>query len=295
MTLPVRVSAEVGDERVAAPVDQHVRRLHVAVHDALVVRVLERARELHEQVLDDWDRKRCVLADDLLEGRALDELHDEEQQLGVVADRVDDDDVRVVELRRGARLALEAVFHAVVESQLRQHDFDGHLAVEPQVVREVHGGHATASELAADLVLAHRGRAQNGHEPRAVRVRLTAVGRPGRFDSRCGSSGGAACATEPVLGEDRGPALEAGECGGHQAAGSVMRILRDGCYRVINIGSRQGCRKGRSCPLVSHRRESTRATRQTEVTDGQAQTVARLGDDVRVHCRKKSVGDRTVG
>ena len=41
-----RRDAEVGDQRVAVLVEQHVVGLHVAMHDAAAMRVVERARDL---------------------------------------------------------------------------------------------------------------------------------------------------------------------------------------------------------------------------------------------------------
>src|SRR6185437_15914613 len=69
---------------------------------------------------------------------------------------MDVDDVRMVELRRRARLGEEAVPHPLAIGEAREHHLDGDAAVELEVVREEHGGHAAAAELALDLVLAQR-------------------------------------------------------------------------------------------------------------------------------------------
>ena len=52
--------AEVGHERVPA-LEQHVLRLHVAVHDAMPVRVLERIGHLARE-RDDFSERDALLA-----------------------------------------------------------------------------------------------------------------------------------------------------------------------------------------------------------------------------------------
>ena len=146
--------AEIRDLNVAATIDENVRRLDVAVHDPLIVRVLQGVAELDEEPLDDANGKRGVRSDQGIERRAVHELHDEKQRIAFVADRVDHDDVRMIQLRRRPCLALEPLFHSFVEGEVRQHGLDRHLPVQPQVIREVDGGHTPTSDLFADLVLA---------------------------------------------------------------------------------------------------------------------------------------------
>ena len=72
-----------------------------------------------------------------------------------------------------------------------QHRLDGDLAIEPQVVGEIHDGHAAASDLAADLVFAGGERPQLGEKLYGVTAR-----------KRHGN-GATARPAKPVLGEDR--------------------------------------------------------------------------------------------
>jgi hypothetical protein len=67
----------------------------------------------------------------------------------------------MAERRGGLRFALESLHHAFARHQLRQHGLDGDLAVQRKVQPEIHGSHATATELAVDVVFAERGFAEH--------------------------------------------------------------------------------------------------------------------------------------
>ena len=96
-------------ERGAGPADHHVRRLDVAVDQAVRVRVLQRGADLAQDVDDPLRRQRPVLPDQGVEVEPVEQLHHVVQPavLG---------DAEIVELHRvrrrerggGARLALEA-------------------------------------------------------------------------------------------------------------------------------------------------------------------------------------------
>jgi hypothetical protein len=76
---------------------------------------------------------------DLAEVLALRVLHHDEVEPALLVEVVHLDDRRVVELRRRARLALEA--HEVARDlhEARVEDLHGHVAVEPEVMSAVHG------------------------------------------------------------------------------------------------------------------------------------------------------------
>ena len=99
-------NAEVGDVYVAGFVEEEVSRLHVAVDDAVRVRVVECACRLLEPPERVRSRRTCFLGQALLERRAGDVLHDDVRTLVGLADVVDRDDVRVARHARcGARFA----------------------------------------------------------------------------------------------------------------------------------------------------------------------------------------------
>ena len=118
--------------------------------DAVAVRVVEALAGL----LDDRDRlvnlDPAVVAQDLRAGLALDVLHhDEVPARGLVQAGVEDlHDVRVHQARGGLRLALEAGDECGVIREVLGEQLDGHLALQAQVEREVHGGHPAEAEPA---------------------------------------------------------------------------------------------------------------------------------------------------
>ena len=101
--------AEVGDLGRALLVDEDVLGLDVAVDDALGVGGAERAGDLDRVGDRLGDRQPAVAADAVLERLALDVLEDDERRAVVLAGVDDADDVGVVELRDGPRLAPEAL------------------------------------------------------------------------------------------------------------------------------------------------------------------------------------------
>ena len=99
--------AEVGDLHGARLREQHVARLHVAVHDAAAMRERERGRDLGGDLgrLVRVDRR--FGPDQVAQRSALDVLHDDEVRARLLAPVVDRNDVRVVEVRGGLRFPPE--------------------------------------------------------------------------------------------------------------------------------------------------------------------------------------------
>ena len=146
--------AEVGDLGRALRVDEHVLRLDVAVHDAAVVRGAERAGDL-DRVGDRLvDREPAHAADALLERLALDVLEDDVGTAVLLA-RVDHaDDVRMVELGDGARLAAEALELVGVRRDLAVHELDRDLPLQRGVERAVDRRHPTGADLRVQAIAA---------------------------------------------------------------------------------------------------------------------------------------------
>src|SRR5205085_8591938 len=100
--------AEVGHLRPPVAVQDHVLRLDVAMHETLLVREAEPARDLDRDLERMLHRQPALLVEDLRERATLDELEDDELPALVLAAVEDRDDVRVRERRDRARLAPEA-------------------------------------------------------------------------------------------------------------------------------------------------------------------------------------------
>jgi hypothetical protein len=97
--------AEVGEHHPAVVAHHHVGRLHVAVHDPLRVRRLQRAEQRQADLRRARRVERALGRDDVREGARLDQLHDEVGRAVVLDDVVDGHRARVVQAGGGPRLA----------------------------------------------------------------------------------------------------------------------------------------------------------------------------------------------
>ena len=143
--------AEVQDLQVAVARQHQVLGLQVAVDDAVRVRAGEGARRLRGE-LEELAQRQRLLRERLAQRAALHELHRDVERAGLVADVEHRHDVRVVERRRGAGLALEALAAVLARGELGPQPLDRDLAPEPRVARAEHLAHATRAERAQDLV-----------------------------------------------------------------------------------------------------------------------------------------------
>ncbi len=141
--------AEVRDHR-GVPGEQHVVRLDVAVHDAVLVRVRERARDVAQDAHRLGDRQRPA-AQPRAQALALDERHRVVGQPVEVAGREHRDDVRLLERRGDADLALEPRRGHRRGELGREHLHDD-LAAEAVLVGDEHARHAAAAELALERI-----------------------------------------------------------------------------------------------------------------------------------------------
>jgi hypothetical protein len=94
-----------------------------------------------------------LLADRLLQGRALEELHDDKRCLTMAADLVDGADVWVVQGRGGPRLAQEALECLLVGGDVLGEELERHLPSEIGVLGLVDDAHAATAQLGKDLVV----------------------------------------------------------------------------------------------------------------------------------------------
>ena len=137
--------AEVEHLDLALRRELHVGGLQVPVHDPLLVRGLERVRDLARDRERLVDRHRAG-RDPLRQRLALDELEHERLDVAGLLQPVDRRDVRVVQRRQDLRLALEPRQPLrVLRHRLRQH-LDRDVAVELRVPRPVHLSHPARAE-----------------------------------------------------------------------------------------------------------------------------------------------------
>jgi len=146
--------------------DFHVRRLHVAVHDALLVRFLERLGGLPRDRERLVDRDRAPLQP-LGEVFSLDELHHQDVRLHAAFKRhlleaVEVGDPRMIERRQQLRLALEAREPVAVGGERLRQQLEGHLAPELRVGGAVDLAHPTRADRGADPVVREAASAGEG-------------------------------------------------------------------------------------------------------------------------------------
>ena len=161
--------------------------------------IAEGVAHLGEDRLYHGDGKRADVADHRVESPSLYVLHDEVQDVLAFLDGVDGNDVGMAQRRGSARLPFEALDHALPhEQQGRRQHLDRHLAVEGEIVGEVHGGHPPTPQLGEDLVLAERCFAQGIELGVVLGGQWTAHGRRdrGARAARSQRDAGAAAQTE---------------------------------------------------------------------------------------------------
>jgi hypothetical protein len=122
------------------------------VDDAFVVRGRERVGNRDADVEDAGERQ-SFSRENLLQALALDKLHGQKLNAGVLFDREQGDDVRMIEPGDDFRFALEALEANRIGSEIGGKHLDRDVAIEPGIARAIHFTHATFAEQAGDLVV----------------------------------------------------------------------------------------------------------------------------------------------
>jgi hypothetical protein len=150
--------AEVHDLDVAVAGHHHVARLDVAVHDAGLVAVVQRAQYPVDDLQRAFGQQPVAVLQQVADGPAVHVLHDDVRHgdpgRHVLAGIVDRHDVRVVKGCRGLGLAPEPRLEYLVPGQVGAQRLDRHDPVEPDVARAVDLCHAAAAHDAVELVAA---------------------------------------------------------------------------------------------------------------------------------------------
>ena len=101
-------------------------------------------------------RRQRALRQDLVEGRALEQLHRDEVVAVLCSDVVDRADVRVVQDRGRARLALESLDGLRPVEHLLGDELQGDVTAEPDVLGLVDDAHAALAEHLENAVVGDR-------------------------------------------------------------------------------------------------------------------------------------------
>ena len=134
--------AEVGQLHQPVLADQDVGRLDVAVDDLGLVGDPECQRALADHRANLFGRERAVVADQLREGFAVDELHDEEGEALVLAVVEERGDVGVDQRRGVQRLVTEPKGEQLLVVGVGTHHLQRDAALQDVVLRGPHVGHA---------------------------------------------------------------------------------------------------------------------------------------------------------
>ena len=140
----------VGDAR-----NQHVPGLEIAVDDAVPVSLGDGAADLREHAAERLGVEGTGALEARVEAFARHVLHHDEPDVRARhrAERVDDDDVRVVQPREQPRFATEPRIGLEQHRGVRLQQLDRDRPIELAIGREQHRAHAALTELADDLVL----------------------------------------------------------------------------------------------------------------------------------------------
>ena len=87
----------------------------------------------------------------------LDQLHRQEPDAVLILDRIERDDIRVVEAGHGARLVFESRQAFGVRGHVGRQHLERDVTTEAAIARTVHLAHAARAERGDDLVLTEPG------------------------------------------------------------------------------------------------------------------------------------------
>ena len=154
---------EVGDLHGVGLSEQHVARLHIAVHHSVAMREREGRRDLGGDLGRLARVERRLGADEVAQRPALDVLHDDEVRAVLLSPVVDRDDVGMVQVRRRLCLTAEALDERRLARVLGEQRLHGDGPVQELIVREIDLGHPALRDLALDLVAIRKDPAGQRH------------------------------------------------------------------------------------------------------------------------------------
>ena len=144
--------SEVENLGVPAPGDEDVRRLDVAMNDALAVRRIQRVGHFGREIEQQFVLHRTP-ADAMLQRHAVEKLHDHEDAAVFLADVVNGADVGMIQRRSRARLAAKTLQRSRIARHIVRQKLERDKASQARVLGLVDDTHAAAAELFDNAVV----------------------------------------------------------------------------------------------------------------------------------------------
>ena len=147
--------AEIGKVRVLAPsllVEQNVRGLHIPVHEPRCVGRVESICNLDCDCNRACRLERALAAQKLLQVRAIDVTHRDEQPSIRLSRLIDRDDVRVIEARRKARLAQHPISETDVFGEIPKKELQRHRPLQASITSAIDLAHPSTAEHVLDHI-----------------------------------------------------------------------------------------------------------------------------------------------
>ena len=138
--------AEVEDLRRAVGEEHDIRRLHVPMDDAMLVRLLQSACDLEGDRDGVLTRQRAAQEARLQRLAVVERHRDEQLPLGCLADLVDRADVGMIQRRGRAGLQQKAAFRLRSRAEVAGQELQGDVSAEPLVERFVDHSHRPGAE-----------------------------------------------------------------------------------------------------------------------------------------------------
>ncbi len=132
--------------------DEHVARLHITVHQAAGVRLIQGRRHLADDVRHARRWQRALAIEQRAQVLPGDVTHRDEQAPVRLARVEDGNDVRMIDGRGGPHLPAEPLAERRVPGELGRQDLQRHRPAQPRVERTVDDRHPAAADLLLDLV-----------------------------------------------------------------------------------------------------------------------------------------------
>ncbi len=149
--------AEVGDHALPELIEHDVVGLDIAVDDAPLVGVSQRAPHVAEQLPDLSRLKLLPLGKHPRQRTAAQQLHHEIDDAAALSDAIDLDDVGVLETGGSPGFAGESLDEFGVKGERKWQDLDRNLAFEVSVAGPIDDRHPAAPEFLEELVLLAQG------------------------------------------------------------------------------------------------------------------------------------------